>query len=169
MQLVDHEIVRRDAPTVVPPPERIGVDDFRRPVHAVRLESRRRVGAPGAVDHVCVAVAGTRAGNEALLHPLAGRFQRMDAGGGSALDLEVEIARRRGKRAEANAVAFRQGAEQSGPGGFRRVARSRIDVGTHQHRISMTPRVGRGTYSPRMIPRMAVSGIRTQSGRLLSS
>src|SRR5205085_2937410 len=83
VQLVEHELVERDAPPRrVRPRELAGIDDTRRAANPVRLETRARIRVRlTAVEREQVVVAG-RAAEPADVQPRFCAFERVRAGRG---------------------------------------------------------------------------------------
>ena len=109
MELVDDEVVERDAfPACVRPLERAGIDDGRRPSHAVRLRARARVWIRfRAVDDEQVLVAGNS--RDTRLADAVGRVRELVP---AACEIDRERAHARRPDAQLDlAVPARDGAE----------------------------------------------------------
>ena len=111
VQLVKDEVALRDAaPLFIAPIERRRVNDFGRPVHALGLEPRGRVGERVAVvEPDAVALAGADAIDHALEVAAADGAERDRAAVG--LEDERDALGDGGPHAEARGVAFGQRAE----------------------------------------------------------
>ena len=112
VELVDDEVAERGrGPVAVRPGERARVDDLARPVDALRLEPRGRVGKRlAAVEREAVAVARGRPAHERLVVPVAHGVEQ----GGAAVEDNLDALGDGRPDAEPDAAGFDEGSKGGG-------------------------------------------------------